>query len=345
MKNISFKKTILAGVGIAVITTAIYQVPDRAGEEKVEPRSTPMDRADTPVAIEEIKQTEFETTTDDSIAYVEAKKIQLLTFPQARKAQNTFPIKRLESPRLVFSEPEIFESKAPEVIERKISSLEAKEEWNISLAYGAKYLSITQKVGTIDADLGIVYPSNVQLMSEFIHNDWSAWFQFDSYEFSYETNTSKDKERMSSVEFGSSYKWLMGALGVEQNPLFNMTDQIVGLARQSTTYVAIGAKKDIELTTQKPSSLNLKAWFSYPIATMSSNADVELSNVSGMGVRGQVEFNRQIMKGPDYSLHATWSTNVGYQKIEQDLKWGNLDEKVKTTIIGASSTIGLELKF
>ncbi len=344
MKNVSSKKTIIAALGVAGIVAATYQFKDSFFQEEVPPVSSQADLVEAPFEIEEIKKNDIESATDDSI--VDAPEATKVESKKMRIVKASTPKKRMDSPPLytppAVTEVEVEKSK---LAQRKISSLEAREEWNISLAYGVKLLSITQKVGTIDADLGMVYPSNVQLVSEFVYNDWSTWFQFNTYEFSYETTSSKGKDRMSSAELGLSYKWLMGALGVEQNPLFNMSDEIIGLARQSTTYVAVGAQKDIELSTQKPSSLNLKAWFSLPVATSSSNADVELSNVTGFGVRGQVEFNREIIKRSDYSLHATWSTNVGYQKIEQNLKWGNLDDKVKTTIIGASSTIGLQLKF
>jgi hypothetical protein len=348
MKNIPSKKTIVTAIGVAGFLAA-YQAREGFFDDKVKSKPILTENLEPSLKIEEIKQKNINTATGDSIVQssleiqVESQKIKAVdTFLKAPRSST--PIKKIESPRL-YSDVPASKKKSPDNLQRRVSSVDVKEEWNISLLYGAKYLSITQKVGTIDANLGIVYPSNVQLVSELICNDWSTWFRFDTYEFSYETTTSKDKDRLSSVELGLSQKWLMGALGIEQNPLFNMSDEIIGLARQSTTYVALGAQKAIELPTQKPTSLNVKAWFSYPIATSSSNADVELSNITGFGIRGQVEFNRQIVKRPDYSLYATWSTNVGYQKIEQDLKWGNLDDKVKSTIIGASSTIGLQLKF
>lgn len=356
MKNISSKKTLMAALGFMGVLAAFYWVKKSFVEEKGEPELVISKSLETPREGDEVKLNDTDIIIDDdTIALseseigIESQKIQdfdtFLKKPRSKKSLiggqkllSSAQAKPLVSPRL-------YSGQSPETIQRRVSSVDVKEEWNISLLYGAKYLSITQKVGTIDANLGIVYPSNVQLVSELIYNDWSTWFRFDTYEFSYETTTSKDKDRLSSVELGLSQKWLMGALGIEQNPLFNMSNEIIGLARQSTTYVALGAQKVIELPTQKPTSLNVKAWFSYPIATSSSNADVELSNITGFGIRGQVEFNRQIVKRPDYSLYATWSTNVGYQKIEQDLKWGNLDDKVKSTIIGASSTIGLQLKF
>src|SRR5690606_25281582 len=103
-----------------------------------------------------------------------------------------------------------------------------------------------------------------------------------------------------------SYGWLLGGLNIEQNPLFRNNNGNIEMTKMTLMSLSVGAKKDIELQTQKPTMLKLKGWLSYPLSASSDNADIKLNSITGYGIHGEVELNRQIFIKDDYSLHATW---------------------------------------
>src|SRR5690606_18436096 len=126
-----------------------------------------------------------------------------------------------------------------------------------------------------------------------------------------------DSKKMYSANFFGSYKWILGGVGIDQNPVLRTTNGDVEMSKVGITYLSLGAKKDIELPTKKPTTLKMKSWVKYPLSAMSENTDVKVDSVSGFGITGQVELNRQIFSKKDYSLHATWLTQAGFQKINQ----------------------------
>lgn len=109
--------------------------------------------------------------------------------------------------------------------------------------------------------------------------------------------------------------------------------------------MAEGAKKDIELPTRKPTMLKLKGWLKYPLSASSENADIKQKSVNGFGIVALTEVNRQIFSKENYSLHAAWTTQVGFQKIEQNVKWDVSEGNAKSTLLDASTSLGLLFKF
>ncbi len=240
----------------------------------------------------------------------------------------------------------------PEVIEppkkeesRKVSEQKGLEEWNISALYGAKYLSVSQTGALGKAEVGVLFLNDLKLNSEFLFEDWSFGFQIDSYKFKYKTLNSGDSQQMYAVNLYGSYKWLLGGLNIEQNPLFRNNNGNIEMTKMTLMYLSLGAKKDFELPTRKPTTLKLKGWVNYPLSASSDNADIKLDSVKGFGVTGQVELNRQIIAKNDYSLHATWITQLGVQKITQDVEWDVSKGEAKSSIVDASTAIGLLFKF
>ncbi len=229
--------------------------------------------------------------------------------------------------------------------DRKVSEQKGLEEWNISALYGMKYLSVSQTGALGKAEVGVLFLNDLKLNSEFIFDDWSFGFQFDSYKFKYKTLTSGDSQQMYAVNLYGSYKWLLGGLNIEQNPLFRNNNGNIEMTKMTLMYLSLGAKKDFELPTRKPTSLKLKGWVNYPLSASSDNADIKLDSVKGFGAIGQVELNRQIIAREEYSLHATWMTQVGIQKITQDVEWATSKGEVKSSIVDASTAIGLLFKF
>lgn len=233
----------------------------------------------------------------------------------------------------------------PKEKDRHVSENLGLAEWNISALYGAKYLSVSQTGALGKGEVGVLFLNDLKLNSEFLFDDWSFGFQFDSYKFKYETLTSGDSKQMYALNLFGSYKWFLGGLKIEQNPLFRNNSGNIEMTKMTLMYLSLGAKKDIELPTRKPTVLKLKGWVNFPFSSSSDNADIKLDSIKGFGVNGQVELNRQIFAKEDYSLHATWMTQVGFQKVTQDVEWDVSKGEAKSDILGASTTLGLLFKF
>jgi hypothetical protein len=244
----------------------------------------------------------------------------------------------------------VTETKPEAVVQNKPNNREVSreggvEEWNISALYGAKYLSISQTGAMGKAEVGVMFLNDLKLNSEFRFDDWSFGFQLDSYKFTYETLTAGDSKQMYALNLFCSYKWILGGLNVEQNPLFRNDSGNIQMTKMTQIHLSLGAMKDIELPTRKPTVLKLRGWVNYPFSSSSENADIKLDSVKGFGVKGQLELNRQIIAREDYSLHATWLTQMGYQKLTQNVEWDVSKGETKSMIMDTSTSIGLLFKF
>ena len=214
-----------------------------------------------------------------------------------------------------------------------------------SLLYGAKYLSISQTGSLGKASVGALFLNDIKLNSEFIFEDWSLGFQVDTYKFKYESLTNGDSKQMSTLNLYGSYKWFMAGFNIEETPLFRNNGGSIEMTKNTLMYLSLGAKKDIELPTRKPTTLKLKGQISYPLSSSSDKGEVELSSLSGFALSGQAELNRQIFAKEDYSLHATWMTGVGYRNLEQNVEWDVSKGKAKSQILDLSTALGLLFKF
>jgi LysM repeat protein len=247
--------------------------------------------------------------------------------------------------------PETVKEEKPEVIipdkqtNRQISEVMGIDEWSISALYGAKYLSISQTGAMGKAEIGVMFLNDLKLNSEFRINDWSFGFQFDSYKLKYETLTAGDSKQMYALNLFGSYKWILGGVNVEQTPLFRNDSSNIQMTKMTQIHLSLGAKKDFVLATRKPSVLKLKGWVNYPFSSQSESADIKLDSVKGFGLRGQLELNRQIYAREEYSLHATWLTQIGHQKLTQNVEWDVSKGETKSTIVDAVTTIGILFKF
>lgn len=287
------------------------------------------------IAVSEPLKVEYQSTASSVIPFVEAP-------PQENRLVVVPPVDEKVEP-IISSEEET--QPTPKKENRKVSEAMGLEEWNISALYGMKYLSVSQSGALGKAEVGVLFLNDLKLNSEFLFEDWSFGFQLDSYKFKYKTLSSGDSQQMYAANLYGSYKWLLGGLNIEQNPLFRNNSGNIEMTKMTLMYLSLGAKKDIELPTRKPTTLKLKGWVNYPFSSSSDNADIKLDSVKGFGVMGQAELNRQILARDEYSLHATWMTQLGFQRITQDVEWDVSKGEAKSSIVDASTAIGLLFKF
>lgn len=225
---------------------------------------------------------------------------------------------------------------------RGISFIPGLNEWNTSASYGAKYLSLSQKGSLIeDADVNVTFLNNIKIHSEFIFENWTGWFHFETYRFKYSTLTKGDSKTMTSLEFGASYKWLLATLGTDENPLFRNNGGEVELAAMNIVYLGLGVKKDFEIPSMGPTFLRLKGIARYPLMTGTSDTNVQTSGVSGYSLMTRAELSRQIYSKVNYSVLLTFMGGIDYQNLSQDVTWGNQKGNADSSIISASAGLGL----
>lgn len=248
----------------------------------------------------------------------------------------------------VATKPQIPKRVAPQISNKKkepsrgISFIPGLNEWNTSFSYGAKYLSLSQKGSLIeDADVNVTFLNNIKIHSEFIFENWTGWFHFETYRFKYSTLTKGDSKTMTSLEFGASYKWLLATLGTDENPLFRNNGGEVELAAMNIVYLGLGVKKDFEIPSMGPTFLRLKGIARYPLMTGTSDTNVQTSGVSGYSLMTRAELSRQIYSKVNYSVLLTFMGGIDYQNLSQDVTWGNQKGNADSSIISASAGLGL----
>lgn len=253
----------------------------------------------------------------------------------------------LPNQRIIFVREEIpVRQDAPTLIrEAKNMNYPSDDEWGVSALYGAKFISVTQSGALGKVQVGVLFLNDFKINSVFRFKDISIGFNLDSYKFKYETVTSGDSERMYALDLFSSYRWVIGGVGIEQTPLFRNDAGVVEMTKQSLMYLSLGMKKDIQLQAKKPTTLKLKTSFRFPVMNSTDSADIELKSVSGLGLNGQVELSRLIFAQKEYYLKATWISDFGYQKISQNVEWDTSSGESESVFYNFSTALGLLFQF
>jgi hypothetical protein len=266
--------------------------------------------------------------------------------PQIRNPHKLFPNQKIFfDGTQIDSASETSKSSVPEMITREVSESKNIEEWNFFALYGAKYLSVSQSGSLGSAEIGVLFLDSIKVGSEFSLEKWSLGFQFDSYEFKYKTLTNGDSAQMHRLRLHGAYDWFFGGLDAEETPLFRNNNGNIEFTKMTLISLMAGLKKDIELPTRKPTVMNLKGWFSYPIASSSDIADVKLSDVQGYSLNGQFGLSRLILAKPEYSLHAAWMTEASILKVKQNVVWDTSFGTATSNLVTASTSIGVLFKF
>lgn len=246
---------------------------------------------------------------------------------------------------IIIDEAEAIVPVPENISERRVESAKDLSHWKVSLLWGAKNLSLTQKGDLGSGDVGVLYFNQIRLNSEFVFNKWSLGFQYDSYDLKYKALAKTHTEKLHGLFLYGTYGWMMAGLHFEQNPLFKNSGNEVDMIRMTPMYLSIGAKKEFALSSKKETTLTLRGWVGYPLSINSDSSDAKLSGLKGFAASGQIELNREIFSRPDYSLHATWLTGMGYRSLDQRAKWDNSEGDVTSKIFDASTNLGLLFKF
>jgi hypothetical protein len=240
------------------------------------------------------------------------------------------------------------EEKTKKVVKKtpeEIVEIDAVINRNVSIVYGFRYLSVSQSGSLGKADLGILTPTDLKLRTDFSFDEIHFGLLVETYSFKHTNSNDNDPKRMYAANLYSTYKWLYGGLGFEQNPLFKVINDKNEMTRMTLMYLSLGLKKDFRFKSKNPTLVSLKTWASLPISSTTENSNTTSASVSGIAVNGQFEVGRNFFERDDYSLQWVWSTQMGMQQISQNIKWDELNGNVNSNIISASSNLGILLNF
>ena len=239
--------------------------------------------------------------------------------------------------------PLIYET-AELVPEKAASSQKSLRKSTFSALYGAKFLNVKQSCSFGRADTRSLFLNYIKINSEFYFDNWSLSFQADSYRFRDTSLQLKESEQMYSFNLAASYKWMLAGVELKQIPLFRKMNGNIELAKMNVMNLALGVKKDIELSTESPTMLSMRGLIGYPIASLEDGTR-RYDSVSGISLSAQVELTRQFYTSPSYTLHASWITDVGFKKISQKVDWGISSGNVTSHLTEASTALGMMLRF
>jgi len=228
--------------------------------------------------------------------------------------------------------------------DRKVSFLPGLDDWDLSILYGARFISVSQSGAMGSTDLGVLFLNDLNLQSDFHLEDWHAWFQLDSYSFKYEASGKSDEQSLVSLDLGVAYRWMLFGIDFKQTPLFQ-TQSDVKMAQENALLVSVGAFHQIDLQARKPTTLDFRGWIQYPLSVSSGTPDLKISSANGLGAVAQAQLTRQLFVRDEYSLHLTWLTRVGYEKLSRDVEWDSYHGKVDSDFVEASTMIGVLLRF
>jgi hypothetical protein len=87
-----------------------------------------------------------------------------------------------------------------------------------------------------------------------------------------------------------------------------------------------------------------KSSLKYPLSA-SSESKVKVSGTKGFKAKGQLQWQYPFYKTDSYELFADWQNDLSYQKLEQKVNWGNVTGTSEMTLIEATSSVGIHLKY
>lgn len=219
------------------------------------------------------------------------------------------------------------------------------DSWNISLLYGAKYISVSQNGALGSAETGTIFLDNIQLNSDFYYNKWSFEALADSYTFKYQSLTRSASERMNSLMLLGGYEFFAVGFDVSQNPMFKNDNGDVQVTKLNTLDAIIGLKLKYKLEAQKNTQLNFKILAGYPISASTESSNIKVSNIKGYSILGQAQLNRHLLDFKDSTLNVVWSNQLKYKSINHNVEWGLTKGNVNSDLTDFSTLLGLQLMF
>jgi hypothetical protein len=234
------------------------------------------------------------------------------------------------------------ETVAAEAMIEEAPSLNSIRQWDLSAHYGMKYVSYNQKKSLGKSDVNTVFLNYLQFNAEYAKNEWSTWGHINTYRVKYVSGNLSDSRQISTYELGGSYKSYLATLSLDELPLFKETTGPVEMSKMSLLNIGIGLRHQWQL---EKSLLAFKSSLKYPLSSSSSQSKVKISDPKGFKAKGQLQWQYPFYKTTSYELFADWQNDLSYQQLEQKVTWGNSSGKNQTSIIEATSSIGIHLKY
>jgi len=195
------------------------------------------------------------------------------------------------------------------------------------------------------AEIAQTFTNLLEIYSRYEFAKFAFEADVKSYNFSVQSNTTTESERMNELNFMTAYRWMVLGVAMQDAPLFKNSAGIIKLARQTTTYLRLGAEQSWVLPVIKKSSIKLTAFLGYPLSSSANNSDIEITSTSGFSFATEFTLTKELLHKKEYSLSLIWPTFFNYQDQTTTLSWGTTSGSSKSTLWSASTKLGVELQF
>lgn len=224
-----------------------------------------------------------------------------------------------------------------------VSSHNEKEQWQVSVLGGVKFLSLSQKGALDAAKVGQLFEF-LKLGAEFHFLEVGVFFDYETYKFKTHSVT-PDSHQLHSTSLKVSYDNILAGVLFDQNPLFKTVNSLTEMTTQTTLSLLAGYSEKWSFGTRKPTILELSGVLSYPLSSFTDDPKIRISSVYGFGVLGKAALARELFSNNSHKLKMVFDINVQHQKTSQNVKWEDSKGNVDTKILNFSTALGLSYSF
>lgn len=248
---------------------------------------------------------------------------------------------------LILSHP----SSVEEIVENPITkpsmelSLPGIDHWNLSLYYGAKYVSLNQYGALGVAKVGVLFLNNISASSDYRNQDWGFRMKFETYNFKFKSVATNGKERLSRLSLNGSYKNFFAGLETEEAPLFRNDSGSIQMSKMAQLSALIGYRGEVKLSSSKDTTIDLTSSLEIPLSSSTEDPRIRLSDVQGFGISVQSILSRVIFDNKDFSIYVNWANSARYRQLMQNVKWETSEGSIKSEFVEISSSLGMTIKF
>lgn len=221
----------------------------------------------------------------------------------------------------------------------------ASDHLLLKILYGANLTSLDQSKTLTSFNLNTTSSNLLKFESEFKYDDYKLQGSYESHTISIASENSSHEKKLSNFKLQGVWKNFLLGLAYREVPLIKATTTSLELNKESQIGITMGHDKTWELSTTRPTSINLRSTIFIPFKNSSERSDVTFNSISGFVLKSQLEISRAIIKREEYSLNFIWQNELMYESTSRKANWGANSGKINLSSIGASSLIGLAFQF
>lgn len=285
--------------------------------------------------------------TEEVVEVVDRAPAEAAPIVKEEKVQNTPVVK-------VKSVPVRKEGPAPKKIEPKIQKEAEKKtifkaplpsSWLISLDYGTNYFNYNQSGVLGTANIGLNILNTFKISSLYTLGDFATRLSFDTYTLKYQSQSTLRSKKINSFELLAGYGSFFAGFGFNGNPIFKNESGNVLLSDLSTLDFTVLYNKTWALKTQRKTTLSWDAGLTYALSASSSNADIDVSDITSYSFKSTIKLTRVLLDRKSYLLLLHCPLYGSYRSTETNITWTTSQGEATSTSWEIGARVGLELEF